>query len=75
MDSNQLKCLMCGAQFNSQEEMDAHAKEMHNKKEEQQEEHAISCSKCGFKASSTTEIEKHISEMMNDPKHSMTGQM
>ena len=53
MDSNQLKCPMCGAQFNSQEEMDAHAKEMHNKKEEQQEEHAISCSKCGFKASST----------------------
>ncbi|PJC31361.1 hypothetical protein CO051_04210 [Candidatus Roizmanbacteria bacterium CG_4_9_14_0_2_um_filter_39_13] len=66
---------MCGAQFNFQEEMDAHAKQMHNKKEEQQEEHAISCSKCGFKASSTTEIEKHTSEMMNDPKHSMTGQM
>jgi len=49
MDSNQLKCPMCGAQFNSQEEMDAHAKEMHSKTEEHKEEHAINCSKCGMK--------------------------
>ena len=40
---------MCGAQFNSQEEMDAHAKEMHSKTEEHKEEHAINCSKCGMK--------------------------
>jgi len=66
---------MCGARSTSQEEMDAHAKQMNNKKEEQQEEHAISCSKCGFKASSTSEIEKHNSEMTSDPKHSMTGQI
>jgi len=75
MDSNQLQCPMCGARSTSQEEMDAHAKQMNNKKEEQQEEHAISCSKCEFKASSTSEIEKHNSEMTSDPKHSMTGQI
>jgi len=74
MDSNQMTCPMCGAHFNSQEEMDSHAKQMHGNQGSQQE-HAITCSKCGFKASSTSEIEKHNSEMTSDPKHSMTGQM
>lgn len=50
---------MCGGQFNSQEELDSHAKQMHGKKEEQQEEHAITCSKCGLKAKSTQDLTVH----------------
>jgi len=71
MDTNTLKCPMCGAQFNSQGELDSHAKQMHSKTEEHQEEHSITCSKCGFKVNAEDQLEKHKSETMNDPKHQM----
>lgn len=59
MDAN-LKCPMCGGQFNSQQELDQHAKEAHgNQASESQEEHSITCSKCGMKTKSTQELEEH----------------
>lgn len=59
MDSNQLKCPICGGQFNSQQDLDSHAKQMHGNKEGQQEEHSIMCSKCGIKAKSNQDLEAH----------------
>lgn len=60
MDSNQLKCPMCGGQFNSQEEIDKHAKEAHgNQANQGQEEHSIMCSKCGMKAKSQQDLAIH----------------
>jgi len=59
MDSSQLKCPMCGDQFNSQEELELHAKQMHSKTEEHTEEHAINCSKCGAKANASDKTEAH----------------
>ncbi|MBI2031040.1 MAG: hypothetical protein HYT08_00295 [Candidatus Levybacteria bacterium] len=58
MDSNKLKCPMCGGQFDSQDEMDSHAKQMHSNKDEQ-EEHSIICSKCGMKAKSPQDLATH----------------
>ncbi len=52
MDSNQLKCPMCGGQFGSSEEMDEHAKEAHASQASENQEHSIMCSKCGMKAKS-----------------------
>ena len=59
MDSSQLKCPMCEAHFNSQDEMDSHVKQMHGNKDEQQEQHAIACSKCAMKAKSPQDLEAH----------------
>jgi len=71
MDTNQLKCAMCGAQSNSQEELDLHAKQMHSKTEEHTEDHAIMCSKCGVKVNTQPDMEKHKSETMSDAQHKM----
>lgn len=59
MDNNQFKCPTCGGQFNSQEEMDKHAKEAHGQASEGQEEHSIMCSKCGMKTKSQQDLETH----------------
>lgn len=59
MDAN-LKCPMCGGQFNSQQELDEHTKQVHsNQVGEGQEEHSITCSKCGMKAKSSDELKQH----------------
>lgn len=59
MDAN-LKCPMCGGQFNSQQELDEHTKEIHgNQTGEGHEEHSITCSKCEMKANSTQELNEH----------------
>jgi len=59
MDSNQLKCPVCETHFNSKEELESHAKQMHSKTEEHKEEHAINCSKCGLKANPSDKTEAH----------------
>ncbi len=71
MDTNQLKCPICGMQFNTPEEMSTHAKQMHEKKEEQSEEHAMVCTKCGFKVNSPEEMTAHETTSMNDAQHKM----
>lgn len=59
MDAN-LKCPMCGGQFNSQQEMDEHAQKMHSKQsEEGQQEHSMTCTKCGLKSKSMQDLEEH----------------
>jgi len=58
MDSNKLKCPVCGGQFGTSEEMDKHAKEAHGS-EGSQEAHALTCSKCGLKTKSSQELEEH----------------
>jgi len=60
MDTNQFKCQMCGMQFASQQELDAHVQQAHNKPEENKEEHAITCSKCGVKMPSQDEMQTHV---------------
>lgn len=59
MSDNQFICPPCGEKFQSEEELDSHAKQMHSKTEEHQEEHAITCSKCGFKANAEDQMEDH----------------
>ncbi|MBI2600439.1 hypothetical protein HYW42_00640 [Candidatus Daviesbacteria bacterium] len=66
MDTN-LKCPMCGGQFHSQQELDSHTEQSHAKKENQQQEHAISCSKCGLKAKSVEDLKEH------EGHHNMNG--
>ncbi len=58
MDTN-LKCPMCGGQFNSQQELGEHAQKAHSDQKEKQQEHSISCSKCGLKAKSTQDLMGH----------------
>ena len=62
MDSSQLKCPMCETHFNSQEELELHAKQMHSKTEEHKEEHAITCSKCGLKVKTADKVGEHSCE-------------
>lgn len=38
MDSNQLKCPVCGGQFGSKEELDTHAQQMHSEQTSEQEQ-------------------------------------
>jgi len=59
MSDNQFNCPACGGNFKSKEDLDSHAKQMHSKTEEHQEEHAIACSKCGFKANAPEQMEDH----------------
>ena len=60
MDNKTNTCSMCGSQFNSQQELETHAKGAHSKEsEEKQQEHSISCSKCGIKAKSTDDLAGH----------------
>ncbi len=58
MSDNQFNCPACGGNFQSKEELDSHAQQMHSKKEEQQE-HSMTCSKCGLKAKATDELQGH----------------
>lgn len=46
-----MKCQMCGATFQSEEEMKKHAQEAHNV-----------CSMCGAKFNSQEELQKHSQE-------------
>lgn len=58
MSDKQFNCPACGGNFQSKEELDSHAQEMHGKAEEPQE-HSMTCSKCGLKAKFTQELEEH----------------
>ncbi len=68
MDNQSNKCSMCGSQFNSQQELEAHVKQAHsNQSNQDQQEHEISCSKCGMKAKSPQDLEAH------EQQHSMSS--
>lgn len=58
MVDNKFKCPPCGEEFNSKEELMSHSRQMHSKKEEQQE-HSMMCSKCGLKAKTSDENAQH----------------
>lgn len=68
MDNQTNTCAMCGAHFNSQQELMDHAKQAHSdNSSEEQQEHSITCSKCGMKAGSNEELKKH------EQQHGMNG--
>lgn len=71
MNDNQITCPTCGGNFNTQEEIEAHAKQMHEKKEEKQEENTLFCSKCGLKAKTVDEMNKHKTNTASDAQHQM----
>jgi len=69
MDNQTMKCAMCGASFNSQDEMMKHAQDAHptqEKSEEQQQpspaQTEIKCSMCGMGLSNHEELSKHAAE-------------
>ncbi|MBI2012246.1 hypothetical protein HYS91_05780 [Candidatus Daviesbacteria bacterium] len=64
---------MCGGTFNSKQELDSHAQQMHSNQANEQE-HSITCSKCGFKAKEPEQMEEHKKETVTDPNHSTSGQ-
>ncbi len=60
MDNQTNKCSMCGGQFNSQQELEVHAKQAHsNQSNEDQQEHEMTCSKCGLKAKTIEDPKGH----------------
>lgn len=64
MDNQKNKCSVCGATFNSHDELMKHAQTAHPMTKDapvgqDEEQHSIACSKCGFKAKTTEELQEH----------------
>lgn len=61
MDTDKLTCKMCGAQFDTEEELQEHNAKMHESmaNEEQKPEGGLNCKVCGAGFNSEEELEEH----------------
>jgi len=61
---NKITCMMCGAQFDTEEELNDHNAEEHADAMIKKEKHdgPMICSMCNNKFSTSEELDKHIKE-------------